>query len=100
MFKFNLLNPWPWDRGIEPDATNEKCDVYLEEFMTERLHKDSYGGHIHSMRNWYVALVKFKEDGDVTWIISDGKGVLDEAKSIEQLGVLCDKWKLLKHGRA
>lgn len=99
MFKFSLLGGVPWENGIEPDTSNDQCDVYVEEFFTKSLKKTSMGEKIPKMKDWYVALVKFK-DGYRAWIISDGKGVLDEATSVDQLGVACDKWKLIVHGRA
>ncbi len=100
MFEFGLLEPFPWEKGIAPDASNDKCDVYVEKYFTKRLHTTYLGEKIKSMENWYVGLVKFKEEDDFSWIISDGKGVLDEATSIEQVAVLCDKWKMVKHGKA
>lgn len=99
MFNHTLVDPWPWERGIEPDASNDVADVYVEEYYTRNLKKDHTGSKIKKMEHWYVALVRFKNNGILRWIISDGIGVLEEATALEDLFVKCDKWKLIVHGR-
>jgi hypothetical protein len=99
MFNHTLVDPFPWERGIEPDASNDVADVYIEEYYTRNLKKDRTGSYIKKMEHWYVGLVKFK-DGTLSWIISDGTGVLEEATALEDLFCKCDKWKLIIHGKA
>lgn len=94
MFDFGLLNPLPWEDGIEPDASNDIADVYIERRFTKEL-KTHDAELIKSMKRWYVALVKFR-DGEIVWIISDGIGVLDKTYNLESLGVVMDKWKLIE----
>lgn len=103
MFTFSLMGKWPWDSGIAPDVANENAEVYVEEYLTKRLRIDNNGNSIPKMKQWYVALVHFMDGSNPTWIISDGKGVLDASASLEQIGACCDKWMLVntersKHG--
>jgi len=34
MFKFCLLDSYPWEKGIVPDFKNEKAEFYIEEQYT------------------------------------------------------------------
>lgn len=97
MFTFGLSKPFPWKDGIAPDASNDIADLYIEEHFTKEL-KTHDGKLIASMKNWYVALLKFS-DGEVTWIISDGKGVLEATKSFETLCFIIDKWKFIERSQ-
>lgn len=97
MFTFGLFKPFPWEDGIAPDASNDVADVYIEEYFTKEL-KTHDRKLIASMKNWYVALVKFS-DGELLWVIHDGNGVLDATKSFETLGIMMDKWKFIERSQ-
>lgn len=94
MFTFSLMGKWPWESGIAPDVANENAEVYVEEYLTKRLRDDNNGNSIPKMKQWYVALVRFF-DGEMTWVISDGTGILEATKNLEHLVFCCDKWKFL-----
>ena len=99
MFRHDILGVWPWERDIKPDASSDACDVYIESGYTDYLKHELVGKKpIESMKNWYVALCKFS-DGYLSWTISDGIGVLDEATELEALFIKCDKWKLIENGK-
>lgn len=86
MFKYNILQGLPWERGIQPDGKNEKMEIYIEEFYTKELKKDIFtGNQIKKMKNYFVALVRLLETMDYFWIVSDGENVMYETKNLEAL---------------
>ncbi len=90
---------WPWDDKIKPDGDNDIAEVYIESGYTKYLTHDRNHFAIPSMKNWYVALVRFKASDEAKWVIFDGIGALDEYTSLEALFYGCDKWKLVEHGK-
>lgn len=93
MFTFMLLDPWPWDKGIEPDFKNEELELYHESSFTREI-RTKYGSPFKPTEKWWVALVRFA-NGEKVWVISDGIGILEESSSIDDLGTKIDKWKLV-----
>lgn len=98
MFKFGLLNKWPWEEGIKPDAKNEKASIWVEEDITKYLRTDIEDKLIKELADSYVAICLFtngEEKGNYEWVIGDREGIYDNATALETLYVLCDKYKLL-----
>ncbi|MDD3998052.1 MAG: hypothetical protein PHH86_10125 [Sphaerochaetaceae bacterium] len=97
MFTFALMLKWPWEDNIAPDWQNDELELYIETHFTKEV-RQKHGKPLKGFEQWYVAMVRFK-DGKHNWIISDGTGKLDEATSIEALGINIDKWHLVMGAR-
>lgn len=85
MFEHTLTDGWPWERGISPDARNEKAEVYVEKVYTRYLQWDKkLEMIIPSLATSHVALVRFS-DGKMTWVIMDKVGVFYETSRLGEL---------------
>jgi hypothetical protein len=99
MFELVLGDKFPWETGVKPDASNDVGDLYVDSGLTKYIRLDMDRNPIKGMEKWYVGLMHFK-DGDYSWIISDGIGVLEATKNLENIMVMCDKWKLVNGAKS
>ena len=93
MFNFGLSTPFPWENGVKPDIKSETMELYIENSFTKYL-RNRNGKRFKPTENWFIALVRFT-DGYTAWVISDGKGILDETQNAESIWTLADKWQLI-----
>jgi hypothetical protein len=97
VFEFNPFKSpcFPWELNIEPDASNEVADVYVESVYTKTLitNKDTRK-EIPALKEWLVCLVRWKDTGKYEWIIRDKVGVLYNTKNLEQLLVMLDVYNI------
>ena len=76
MFRYNLFSPFPWERGIAPDAVYEGVEAYYESSLTEGLRTSRRTRRkIKSLEGVYVALLRFI-GGAFKWAILDGSLVV------------------------
>ena len=94
MFEHTLTDGWPWERGISPDARNEKAEVYVEKVYTRYLQWDNkLEMIIPSLATSCVALVRFT-DGKMAWVIMDNVGVYYETECLGNLFTHMDVLRL------
>jgi hypothetical protein len=95
MFKFCLLDSYPWEKGIVPDFKNEKAEFYIEEQYTYDLcHTRIDRELIKELKDAVVALCRLK-DGTIEWVFIDKQGVFDGYTDLEAMFVGMDKWQLI-----
>lgn len=81
-----------------PDASNEKCDFWIDESSTKYLHTGPDGKPIKSLKNHTVLKAWLKVDGSFCYAVSDGKEFVADAPDVSRLGTVLDVLKIL-HSR-
>ena len=72
MFRYNLFSPFPWERGIAPDAVYEGLEAYHESSLTEGLRTSRRTKRkIKALECVFVSLLRFS-GGTMAWAILDG----------------------------
>ena len=97
MFEFNPFKVpcFPWELNIEPDASNEVADVYVESAYTKylRINRQTEK-EIPALKEWFVCLLRWKDTGKYEWIVRDKVGVLYNTKNLEQLLTVLDAYRI------
>ena len=100
MFTFNFMAGFPWETGIEPDASNDLADVYVESDLTKYLRADKNTDKVlPSLSDWHACLLHWKDTGKAEWIIRDKIGVLYSSTNYEDLLVRCDCYNFVARSK-